>query len=233
MNTKFSDAIIVQKKKGITPVIPDIKCVSPKEGDLLCGRDPVKIAQLLTQMAGAPVLSVVTEPKEFGGSIELLKQVKDITNCPVLRKDFIESRADLLETKKAGADAVLLMCAVLPENRLKEYYEMALELDLEPLVETHTKEEMLFAKELGAGLVGINNRDILSLEKDEGTVLRTDSIAVFKPENSILISESSIQSREDVETAVRAGADAALVGTAIWKAEDMVSFYHTLCGMKK
>ena len=94
MHTRFADALIARKKAGFIPVIPDIKCTSPKEGDLLRGRDPLAVAQLLAR-AGAPALSVVTEPKDFGGSLDLLRQLVKATTLPILRKDFVTSREDL------------------------------------------------------------------------------------------------------------------------------------------
>ena len=114
---------------------------------------------------GAPALSVVTEPEQFGGSLELLSQIARAVQIPVLRKDFIQSRADVEETSRCGAKAVLLICARLNEALLQELYHAALDCGLEPLVETHSREELRLAAALGAGLVGINNRDILSLSR--------------------------------------------------------------------
>ena len=101
MNTRFSDALIARKKAGFIPVIPDIKCISPRDGDLLFGRDPVIIAKQLVE-AGAPALSVVTEQKNFGGSIVLLKSIAEETSVPILRKDFIKSIDDLKITRDSA-----------------------------------------------------------------------------------------------------------------------------------
>ncbi|MGE4274227.1 MAG: indole-3-glycerol-phosphate synthase [Desulfitobacterium sp.] len=227
MNTKFTDALTARKQAGMIPVIPDIKSTSPKLGDLLRGRDPLEVAKLLAE-AGAPALSVVTEPNDFGGSVELLKRIVKGTTIPVLRKDFIMHTDDLKITKDCGADAVLLICAIQTFESLKELYNEALRIGLEPLVEAHTKEELIWADKIGAKLVGINNRNILKLEKDDGTVSATELLAAYKPKDAILISESSIQTPAEVQAAVRAGADAILVGTAIWQAENMIECYLAL-----
>lgn len=224
MNNKFSDKLIRRKQAGFIPVIPDIKCFSPKEGDLLRGRDPAEAAQLLAA-AGAPALSVVTEPRNFGGSIELLKKIAVKTKLPILRKDFITCEEDLKITRDSGAEAILLICAIQPFPLLVNLYETALKIGLEPLVEAHTKEELILAGKIGAKLVGINNRNILEWEKDDGTVSATRILASYKPQNAILISESSIQTPAEAQAAIEAGADAVLVGTAIWKAENMRNCY--------
>ena len=128
-----------------------------------------------------------------------------------------------------GAAAVLLICASMEEGLLRNCYTAALDLGLEPLVEAHTKEELNLAADLHSRLVGINNRDILNLEKDSGTVGRTSSLAKLKPSGSFLISESGIRNPEDVRMALQSGADAVLVGTAIWQARDPAAFYLDLC----
>lgn len=227
MNTKFSDALIARKQAGFIPVIPDIKCNSPKEGDLLLGRDPLFVAKQLVG-AGAPALSVVTEHKNFGGSMELLEKIAAGTGVPVLRKDFIKSIDDLILTKDSGAQAILLICAMLPFDLLSSLYDKALRLGLEPLVEARTKEELAFASKLGAKLVGINNRNILELEKDNGTVSATRSLAAYAPKDALLISESSIKTPTEAQFAIKAGADAVLIGTAILQADDIGSFYQAL-----
>ncbi len=132
---KFLDALKKKKETGMIPVIPDIKMFSPKEGDLMRGRDPVAYAKALAG-AGAPVLSVVTEEKEFHGSLKMLRDITSQVNVPVLRKDFIESAEELDDTVNAGASAILLMVACLGEKRLEELYRQALERGLLPLVET-------------------------------------------------------------------------------------------------
>lgn len=228
MNTKFSNALITKKQAGLIPVIPDIKCTSPRDGDLLLGRDPVDMARLLAS-AGAPALSVVTESKNFGGSLDLLKRVAAETGLPVLRKDFITCEGDLQITREHGAEAVLLICAILTFPQLAHLYEKALKIGLEPLVEAHTEEELARAGKIGARLVGINNRNILELEKDGGNISATEMLVKFAPQNAVLVSESSIQTPAEAKAAIEAGVDAVLVGTAILLAENMQGYYLSLC----
>lgn len=227
MNTKFSEALIKRKQAGFIPVIPDIKCISPKEGDLLRGRDPVKVARLLGK-AGAPALSVVTEKENFGGSTELLKMVAKETGLPILRKDFIKRVDDLKITKDCGAEAILLICSMLPFPLLMNLYEESIKIGLEPLVEARTKEELALAGKMGAKLVGINNRNILKLEKDNGTISETQLLAPYAPKDALLISESSIHTPAEAQAAFQAGADAVLIGTAIWQAENLQRFFMEL-----
>ena len=224
---RFSAALISENERGVVAVIPDIKCISPKEGDLLQGRDPVDTAIYLGQ-CGAPVLSVVTERERFGGSAELLFAITQSTDVPVLRKDFITNKDQLSETAELGAAAVLLICAVTDEKNLCMLYEESLKLGLEPFVEVHTVEEMELARKLGAYLIGINNRDIITLERDDGGPSRTAALASNAPANALLISESGILTPNDVQLAVSAGVNAVLVGTALWKAHDMGAMYQSL-----
>ena len=219
---RFSAAIAAQPA-----VIPDIKCVSPKEGDLLRGRDPVEVARQLVAW-GAPVLSVVTESRHFGGSPELLRAIARQTGAPVLRKDFIKTRGQLEETLALGASAVLLIAAGVDEATLAALYQTALQLGLEPLVEVCTAEEMQLASTLGARLVGINNRNIQTLELDDGGPARTAQLAQLAPKHAVLISESGIVTAEDAKIAMQAGAHAILVGTVLWQAADMKETYQRL-----
>ncbi|MGI6201086.1 MAG: indole-3-glycerol-phosphate synthase [Christensenellales bacterium] len=225
----LSQSLRAAAGRGAIPVIPDFKRVSPKEGPLFAGRDPISWARQL-ERAGAPALSVVTEQAHFGGSMALLADICAAVSIPVLRKDFITGPDDLDATTAAGAQAILLICACLPRDLLARLYRAALDRGLEPLVEAHTPEELDFAGQLGAELVGLNNRDILDLERDGGSVSTTESLAARKPAGALLVSESGILTPRDVRAAMRAGADAVLVGTAIWRAGDPEAAYRALCG---
>ena len=231
---RFSDALMKAKKQGRQIVIPDIKRFSPKDGELLQDRSPAEYAKALVR-AGAPVLSVVTEEKEFHGSLRMLREIADAVPVPILRKDFIHTREDLLQTREAGASAILLMCSCLEREELAGLYRQAKELGLDPFVETHRAEDLSFVKTLFAEddtqempVIGINNRDILQLERDDGSVHHTISLIGSAPENAFLVTESSIRNPEEVRMALRCGADAALVGTAIAKAPDAEVFYRML-----
>lgn len=223
----FLESLRAAKERGIVPVIPDFKMVSPKDGPLFAGLDPIREAKCMEQN-GAPALSVVTEKTEFGGSPELLRQIAGAVGIPVLRKDFIRTADDLRETKACGASAVLFILSCMEQEKVPRLYEEALKLGLEPFVEAHTEEELRFAGCLSAGLTGINNRDILALERDGGTVDTTRRLISAKVPGSFLVSESGIMSAEDVRAAISAGADAVLVGTAVWRSGDPMLFYRSL-----
>ena len=224
---RFAAAIASENARGFTAVIPDIKCVSPKEGDLLRGRDAVAAAKQLV-LFGAPVLSVVTERERFGGSPELLRSVVDAAGVPVLRKDFIISEDMLEETLELGAAAVLLICAIMENATLSRLYEKSLSIGLEPFVEVCSAQEMAQAKALGARLIGVNNRNIVALELDEGGPSRTAGLSSLVPDGAILVSESGILTTQDAKMAADSGANAILVGTALWQADDMQAAYRSL-----
>jgi indole-3-glycerol phosphate synthase len=224
---RFSAAIAAENARGLVAVIADIKCVSPKEGDLLRGRDPVEVAKTLIH-SGAPLLSVVTENERFGGSAELLATIAQAVNVPLLRKDFIVNEKQLEETAALGAVAVLLICATTDPENLHALHEKALTLGLEPFIEVHTAQEMALANQLGARLVGINNRNIVTLERDDGGPGRTATLASSAPTGALLVSESGILSAKDAKLAASAGANAVLVGTALWQASDMAAMYQSL-----
>ncbi len=224
---KYSTTLWNRYYSGKIPVIPDIKSRSPQEGDLLCGRDPVKLAQALAA-AGAPVLSVVTEPKHFGGTPELLQRIAQATALPVLRKDFINSRAQLQESVELGASAVLLIASMLAKEQLFGLVEDAVRLGLEPLVETHNEAEVMAANELKLPIIGINNRNIVQLELDDGSVGTTERLAGLVRPGVLVVSESSIANAADVLRAKAAGAHAVLVGTAILRAKDAAAMYCNL-----
>jgi indole-3-glycerol phosphate synthase len=213
----LSDNLKEKIRQGKIPVIPDIKCRSPKEGDLLRGRDPVQYACGLVK-AGAVALSAVTEGEKFGGSPTLLKSITAATGVPVLRKDFITTADQIFETADMGAAAVLLIASMLEEEKLRVLLEAARKAGVEVLVETHSEAEIDFANRLPLSLIGINNRDILRMECDDGTVSQTAVLAGKIKPGPLIISESAISSAKDVKAAVHSGAHAVLVGTALLKA---------------
>lgn len=225
--TKCTTALWRQYRSGKIPVIPDIKCKSPGEGDLLFGRDPVEIAKSLAA-AGAPVISVVTEKDHYGGSPALLQQIAQATSLPVLRKDFITTREQLLESVASGASGVLLIVAMLEKEQLAALIEEALALGLEPLVETHTEAEMLAVRQLKLTFLGVNNRNITAWEMDDGSVNTTEKLAGFVRPDLFVLSESAIAASVDVLRATAAGAHGVLVGTSILRAQDPVAMYRKL-----
>lgn len=224
---RFSQALWEYYHTGKIAVIPDIKTKSPQCGDLLRGRDPVSLALSLAE-AGAPVISVVTEPVHFGGSLQIMSEVAEATGLPVLRKDFISKPEQLEESRVRGASAVLLIAAMLSRQNLFELVRQAWQFGLEPLVETHCKAEILSLRGLEFTLMGINNRNILELEMDQGSVETTAKLARLAAPGVLIISESSITSRSDVEKAAAAGAQAVLVGTAILNSPSPAVMYAEL-----
>ncbi|MDR0519487.1 MAG: indole-3-glycerol-phosphate synthase [Clostridiales Family XIII bacterium] len=198
----------------LSKLIIDFKAVSPKHGDLFRGRNPVEYAAEL-ERKGVLGLSVVTESEHFGGSLSLLRDICKAVSLPVIRKDFIQTSEDLKETADCGAAAVLLIAATC--ERLDLLYEKSLELGLKPLVEVHDAWEMEAAKKLGAKYIGINNKDIKLLEKDSLGIETTKNLIRYAPAGSFIVSESGMDSADDIRKAISYGADAALVGTAFWR----------------
>lgn len=222
--SRCTESLLYQYRTGRTPVIPDIKCKSPSEGNLLLGRDPVELAKSL-ETAGAPVISVVTEAVHYGGSPELLHSIAKAVSVPVLRKDFITTRKQLFESVNIGASGVLLIASMLEKKQLFTLIEESLKLGLEPLVETHYEEEIRTVNELKLTFVGINNRNIVQLETDDGNVNTTAKLAGLVRSGSFILSESAITTQQDVRRAIAAGAHGVLVGTAILRAPDPVEMY--------
>jgi indole-3-glycerol phosphate synthase len=214
------------------PVLAEIKVRSPKEGELLRGRSPEQLARAY---ASKPIagISVVTEPVDFGGSLALIERIAPLVDAPILRKDFIRDRQGMDETAAAGASAVLLTYRVLGEELLVAMHAAARAAGLETLLETHDADEVerVVALGLEPDLLGINNRDILRGETDDGDVSRTEGVASAVPEGWLVLSESAIAGPEDAHRAREAGADAILVGTAILQAADPGAMIDALTGV--
>lgn len=216
----LSEAILSAKEVGRVPVIVDIKPVSPRDGDLLNRRKPADLARMVEQ-AGACAVSVVTEPGHFGGSVDMLREVARSCSLPVLRKDFFSDPAQVQESFEAGAAAFLLILATTTDEIADNLLEKGRQLGMEAVVEIHTPEELARALRLTPAIIGINNRDITRLEMDAGDVSVTEALAPEVPKPIVTISESSLKTRDDVQRAVRAGADAVLIGTAVLKSDDI------------
>jgi indole-3-glycerol phosphate synthase len=198
-----------------TRVIAEIKRRSPSRGLLRADFDPFSIAGGYAR-AGAAAISVLTEEDFFGGSLEHLEAARR-AKLPVLRKDFIFDEYQLYESAAAGADAVLLVVAILSDQRLRRLLELADELKLDCLVEVHTAREMGRALDAGARLIGINNRDLVTLSVDLGTSFR---LAPLAPRGATLVSESGIKSGRDIRALKAAGFRAFLIGEHLMLSED-------------
>ena len=229
MRRGLAGSIRTRQAAGVMPVLSEIKMRSPKDGDLLRGRDPEELAEA---MAGAGIagLSIVTAPEDFDGDLEIVRRIRRRVDVPILRKDFTREVTDLDETVEAGADAILLTAALLDDETLGVLNDAAHARGLETLIETHTEAELARVGALGLqpDLLGINNRDIKLLERDDGDVSRTERLAANVHEGQLLLSESSIDGAQAVRRARKAGADAVLVGTWILTADDPVEAIETL-----
>jgi indole-3-glycerol phosphate synthase len=192
-------------------IIAEVKRASPSRGALAAIPDPAHQASLY-ETGGASAISVLTEERRFGGSLADLEAVTARVSLPVLRKDFIATRYQVLEARAAGADLVLLIVAGLEPDVLRELYGFVLELGMTPLVETHSAEELEAAVDLGAGLIGVNARDLKTLELDRDLFARlVDRI----PSSAVKIAESAVLTPADVTHYRSAGADVVLIGEAL------------------
>lgn len=223
-------SIRARQRHGVFPVISEVKMRSPKEGDLLAGRDPAAYAQTMAS-AGVAGISVVTESEHFGGSLDILRAVVAAVDLPVLAKDFVTTPAQVDELAAAGAAAVLLIATHLNVADLASLIAHAHDRGIETLVEAHTGEEVGVVGTLDGDLLGINNRDITVLEVDDTDVSHTAQLAGLYPPGRPVVSESAIASADDVRRARAAGADAVLVGTAALRAPDTVAFLRGLTGV--
>lgn len=197
-------------------VIAEVKRSSPSKGTLASITDPRALAAQY-QEAGAAVVSVLTEKRRFGGSLEDLIAVRSEIQIPILRKDFMVDEYQFLEARAAGADVVLLIVAALSKNQLKDYYDLATELGMAVLVETHTHQEIEDAMAIEPRIIGVNARNLKTLDIDLGAFT---SLIPEIPSDIIRVAESGISQRTEVEIAQSAGANAILVGETLVKSGD-------------
>lgn len=205
-----------QLREPGSSVIAEVKRRSPSKGDLAAIPDPAELARRYAA-GGAAAISVLTEQRRFGGSLEDLRAVRAAVDTPLLRKDFIVEDYQLIEARAAGADLALLIVAALDDDTLRRLYDLAGELGLTALVEVHDETETERALGLGAELVGVNARDLTTLAIDQDTFGR---LAPLLPESVVKVAESGIFSAADVQRHVDEGARAVLVGEALVKEGD-------------
>lgn len=208
-------------------VIAEVKRRSPSKGDLAEIPDPAALARLYAA-GGAAAISVLTEERRFGGSLEDLRAVRAAVDSPLLRKDFVVEPYQVLESRAAGADLVLLIVAALDDDTLRRLYDLAGELGLTVLVEVHDEAQTARAVELGAELVGINARNLKTLDVDPDTFSR---LAPLVPDDRVLVAESGITTPVDVKRYVTEGARAVLVGEALVKDGDPEGAVRTMTGI--
>jgi indole-3-glycerol phosphate synthase len=197
-------------------LIAEVKRASPSAGVIAEDVNPSVLARGY-QAGGAAAVSVLTEPRHFQGSLADLQAVRSSVSIPVLRKDFLIHPAQVIEARASGADAVLLIVAALTDAQLGALLEAARDVGLAALVETHSDEDLDRAIESGARIIGVNARDLETLDVDvKGALARIGRV----PDDRISVLESGISTRANVDAALEAGASAILVGEALMRAED-------------
>jgi indole-3-glycerol phosphate synthase len=212
-------------RPGIS-VIAEHKRRSPSAGTIREGTSVEEVVRAYEQ-GGAAALSVLTEPSHFGGSLEDLHAARAATHLPVLRKDFIVDRYQVVESAAAGADAILLIVAALEPDALLELHREARLLDLDVLVEVHDEEELEVALDVEAEVIGINNRDLGDFTVD---IERTYELLSDVPAGKIVVSESGFSAREQLDELDRVGVDAVLIGETLMRARDIEAALRELTG---
>ncbi len=197
-------------------LIAEVKKASPSVGLIDPDFDPIRQAGRYID-GGASCLSILTDEKYFQGSLSYLTKIAEFSTVPLLRKDFTIHETQIHEAVIAGADAILLIVAALDDDLLRRLYDEAKSFQLDVLVEVHDLAEMERAIDLGADLIGINNRNLKTFEVDMAT---TERLAEEVPDDVILVSESGIKTHEDALRALQAGANAILVGETLMRADD-------------
>ena len=205
------DALAALAPASRVRIIAEVKRASPSRGVLADIPDPAALA-VAYQTGGASAISVLTEGRKFGGSLADLEAVRDAVTVPVLRKDFIAEPYQILEARAAGADLVLLIVAALDQSTLSDLFDLSSQLGMAVLVETHSADEVSRALDIGAGLVGVNARDLSTFELDQDLFGR---LAGQIPSGVIRVAESAVMSAADVQHYRAAGADVVLVGEAL------------------
>lgn len=198
-------------------LIAEIKKASPSKGVLKKNFNPLDIAKSYEEY-GADCLSVLTDEKYFQGDIDHLQQIRTFVALPILRKDFIVEEYQIKESAACGADAILLIASVLPEDKIQKFIEVCDKLNMAALVETHTEAEVKKALNAGARVIGINNRNLDTLEISLDV---TEKLIELVPKDKIIISESGIRSGAEVEWLEAIGVNAILVGESLMTSKNL------------
>lgn len=219
---RFEKAI---KKDGIA-FICEVKKASPSKGVIAEYFPYLSIAEEYEE-AGAAAISVLTEPDFFQGSNEYLSQIRQSVKIPILRKDFTIDEYQIYEAKVLGADAVLLICALLDTNTIKKYISICDRLGLSALVEAHTKDEVDSALRAGARVIGVNNRNLKTFEVDLSTCTELRALV---PEKIIFVAESGIRTPQDIALLRQANVNAVLIGETLMRSSDKSAELRRLSG---
>lgn len=214
--TRKFDAALRRGGDPVPRLIAEIKKASPSKGLIRADFDPVRLARSY-RTAGAHALSVLTDQAFFQGDPVFLRAVREAVDLPILQKDFTIDEVQIYEARALGADAVLLIVAVLEDSQINEYLHLANELGLAALVEVHHERELERVAEM-AGLIGINNRDLATFDVDLGT---TQRVMRKMPAGKVVVSESGIASSDDVRRLADLGVDALLIGEIFMRAPDI------------
>ncbi|RKQ71196.1 indole-3-glycerol phosphate synthase [Litorimonas taeanensis] len=198
-------------------IIAEVKKASPSKSVIRHDFDPVAIAEGYAE-GGAACLSVLTDGPSFQGSVEIFKSVRRVSKLPMLRKDFILDPIQVLESRGMGADAILVIMAMLDDRAVRQIMFLADELGMDVLVETHTAEEIQRALNVGARIIGINNRNLKTFET---TLDNFDKLSSLVPATMPLIAESGISSRGDIQFLTRLGATGFLIGESLMRRENV------------
>lgn len=214
-------------KKAELAFICECKKASPSKGIIAYDFPYLDIAREY-EKAGADCISVLTEPKWFLGSDDYLKEIAKNVSIPCLRKDFTIDEYMLYEARLLGASALLLICAILSENQLKEYIDICNELKISALVEAHDAKEIQMAMDAGARIIGVNNRNLKDFSVDTNN---SKSLREIVPKEVLFVSESGIKDASDVLALKEIGVDAILIGETLMKADDKVAKLRELKGL--
>ncbi len=215
-------AALRHPRAGDVALIAEVKKASPSAGVLCVDFDPVRIARDY-EAGGASCLSVLTDERFFQGSLDYLKQIRAAVSLPLLRKDFIIDERQILEAIEWGADAILLIVAILADDQLVRYQELARACGLTALVEVHDEEELNRALKAGSDVIGVNNRNLKTFMVDLATTEHLAARLFGQGSNSgrLLVAESGIHSRADVNRVKASGAKAILVGESLMRGGDV------------
>ena len=217
---RFYDAI---RKPGLS-IICEVKRASPSKG-LIAPVFDYKAAALEYEAAGTDAVSCLTEPKWFLGSDQIFRDIRALIRTPMIRKDFVVDEYQLYQAKCMGADCVLIICAILDTETIRQYLRICGELGLAALVETHDEEEIVSAVSAGAKMIGVNNRNLKDFSVDLENAGRLKSLI---PEGVLYVAESGVKTAEDAASLRAAGADAILVGEALMRAKDKGAFLRAM-----
>ncbi len=217
LNNTLGFKAALEANSSKNKIIAEVKKASPSKGVIKENFNPLEVAKIY-EAAGAAAISVLTEEKFFLGHLDYLKEIRKNVSIPLLRKDFIVDSYQVLEARVSGADAILLIAVCLDISQINELYAQAKELNLDVLLEVHSKEELAIATKSDCKLIGINNRNLHTFKTD---LAMTKELCALLDNSYTVVSESGINTKSDIEKLKSYGADAFLIGESIIKEENI------------